>query len=151
VTLHLNGEDVQLVPIREAHTDGDTLVSFPHLDILAVGDYYRSVGYPRADLRNGGSLKGLLAGLGETIGRAGPRTRIIPGHGAITDRNGVVAQRDVILAVRDKIAPLVERGQSVEEVIATHPTAEFDAKVPQGEQTSEQFVRWLYTELKAGR
>jgi cyclase len=151
VTIHVNGEQVQLLPIRSAHTDGDTLVSFPRLDILAVGDYIRTVGYPRADLRNGGSLKGLLAGLGETIGRAGPRTRIIPGHGAITDRNGVIAQRDLILAVRDKVAPLVQRGLTVEEVLANKPTADYDANVPQSEQTAEQFVRWLYAELKAGR
>jgi cyclase len=151
VTIHVNGEPVQLLPIRSAHTDGDTLVSFPQLDILAVGDYIRTVGYPRADLRNGGTLKGLLAGLGETIGRAGPRTRIIPGHGAITDRNGVIAQRDLILAVRDKVAPLVARGLTIEEVLAAKPAADFDAKVPQAEQTSEQFVRWLYSELKTGR
>src|SRR5688572_1351982 len=151
VTIHVNGEDVQLLPIRSAHTDGDTLISFPRLDVLAVGDYIRTVGYPRADLRNGGTLKGLLAGLGETIGRAGPKTRIIPGHGAITDRNGVIAQRDLILAVRDKMAPLVARGQTVEQVLAAKLTAEFDAKVPQAEQTSEQFIRWLHSELQAAR
>jgi cyclase len=151
VTIHANGEDVQLVPIRSAHTDGDTLISFPRLDILAVGDYIRTVGYPRVDLRSGGTLKGLLLGLGETIGRSGPKTRIIPGHGPITDRNGVIAQRDLILAVRDKIAPLVARGLTVEEVLATKPTAEYDAKVAQAEQTSEQFVRWLYSELQAAR
>ena len=149
VTIHVNGEDVQLLPIRSAHTDGDTLVSFTRLDVLSVGDYIRTVGYPRADLRNGGSLKGLLAGLGETIGRAGPRTRIIPGHGPVTDRNGVIAQRDLILAVRDKVAALVQRGLTVEEVLAAKPTADYDASVPQGEQTAEQFVRWLYTELKS--
>jgi len=149
VTIHVNGEEVQLLPIRSAHTDGDTLISFTRLDILAVGDYIRMVGYPRADLRNGGSLKGLLDGLGETIGRAGPRTRIIPGHGPITDRNGVIAQRDLILAVRDKVAVLVQRGLTVEEVIAAKPTTEYDAHVQQGEQTSEQFIRWLFTELKS--
>jgi len=148
VTLHVNGQQVQLLPIRVAHTDGDTLVSFPGLDILAVGDYIRTVGYPRVDLRNGGTFAGLLAGLGETIDRAGPRTRIIPGHGAITDRNGVIAQRDLILSMRDKLRPLVQRGVSVEEVIASKPTAEYDAKVPNAEQTSEQFIRWLYSELK---
>jgi glyoxylase-like metal-dependent hydrolase (beta-lactamase superfamily II) len=148
VTLHLNGQDVQLLPIRAAHTDGDTLIAFPALDILAVGDYFRSLGYPRVDRSNGGTLAGLLAGLGETIGRSGPNTKIVPGHGAITDRNGVIAQRDIVLAVRDKIAPLVAQGRTVEEVIAAKPTAAYDAKVPQGVETSEQFVRWLYAELK---
>ena len=58
VTIHMNGEDVRLIPIRAAHTDGDTLVHFPGLDILMTGDYYRSVGYPNIDRANGGTLNG---------------------------------------------------------------------------------------------
>lgn len=151
VTIHLDGEDVQLIPIRKAHTDGDTLISFPHHDILAVGDYFRAVGYPYVDLSNGGSLAGLLAGLGETIGLAGPTTRIIPGHGPIVDRGALIAQRDMVLAVRDRVAALVSQGKSLEEVIAAKPTASFDAQVPQSEQTSERFIRWMYAEVTAAQ
>src|SRR5881296_116715 len=75
VTIHMNGEDVQLIPIRSAHTDGDTLVRFPGLDILMTGDYYRSVGYPNIDRNNGGTLSGMVEGLGRTIGLAGPNTK----------------------------------------------------------------------------
>jgi cyclase len=149
VSIHVNGENVHLIPIRNAHTDGDTLVSFPGHDILAVGDYYRSVGYPFVDLNNGGSLTGILDGLGATIGRAGPNTKIIPGHGPITDRNGLIASRDLILAVRDKVAALVSLGKTLEEVIAAKPTADFDGQVSQGAQSSERFVKWLYAEVKA--
>ena len=148
VTLHINGEGVQLIPIRAAHTDGDTLIRFPKHDALAVGDYYRGVGYPRVDLNSGGTLDGLLAGLGETIGMAGPRTKIISGHGPVVDRNAVVAQRDLVLAMRDRMRPLVAQGMTVEQVLASRLTADTDNLVPQGPQTSEQFVRWLYTELK---
>jgi len=148
VTIHLNGEDVQLIPIRAAHTDGDTLIRFPKQDALAVGDYYRAVGYPRVDLLSGGTLDGLLAGLGETIGLSGPGTKIIPGHGAIVDRNAVVAQRDLILSMRDRMRPLVAQGMTVEQVLAAKLTADTDASVPQGAQTSEQFVRWLYAEIR---
>ena len=148
VTLHINGEGVQLIPIRAAHTDGDTLIRFPKQDALAVGDYYRGVGYPRVDLNSGGTLDGLLAGLGETIGLAGPRTKIIPGHGPVVDRNAVVAQRDLVLAMRDRMRPLVAQGMTVEQVLAARLTADTDNLVPQGSQTAEQFVRWLYTELK---
>jgi cyclase len=149
VSIHVNGEDVRLIPIRNAHTDGDTLVSFSNHDILAVGDYYRGVGYPFVDLNNGGSLKGILEGLGATIGRAGPHTKIIPGHGPITDRNGLIAARDLILAVRDKVAALVAQGKTLEEVIAAKPTAEFDAQVPQAAQSSERFIKWIYAEVSA--
>ena len=151
VTIHVNGEDVQLIPIRNAHTDGDTLISFPGHDILAVGDYFRSTGYPFVDLTNGGSLAGLLAGLGDTIGRAGPRTKIIPGHGAIADRAALIAQRDMVLAVRDRVATLVSQGKSIEEVIAARPTASFDARVAQSEETAERFIRWLYAEVKVAQ
>jgi glyoxylase-like metal-dependent hydrolase (beta-lactamase superfamily II) len=150
VTIHANGEDVQLIPIRAAHTDGDTLIRFPGVDVLAVGDYYRGIGYPRIDLNNGGTMNGLLAGLGETIGRAGPKTKIVPGHGPITDRNAVIAQRDLVLAMRDKVRPLVARGLTVEEVLAAKLTAETEAGIPQGAQTAEQFIRWLYAEIKRG-
>jgi len=151
VTLHLNGENVHLIPIRNAHTDGDTLVSFEKHDILAVGDYFRGVGYPYSDLSSGGSLQGMLDGLGATAGRAGPNTKIIPGHGPITDRNALLAQRDLILAVRDKVASLAASGKTVDQIVAAKPTAEFDSKVPQSADTSERFVKWVYAQVTAQR
>jgi len=150
VTIHLNGENVRLLPVRNAHTDGDTLVSFPEHDILAVGDYFRTAGYPVVDINNGGTLPGILEALSVTIGRAGPHTKIIPGHGAISDRNGLIAQRDLILAVRDKVAALAAQGKTLEEVIAAKPTAEFDASIPgANQQGAERFIKWLYAEIKA--
>jgi len=147
VTLHLNGEDVQLIPVREAHTDGDTLVRFPRADVMAVGDYYRSVGYPFVDIFNGGTLEGLLAGLGMTIDLAGPNTKIIPGHGPIVDRKAVIAQRDFVLAMRDRMLPLVSKGMSFDQVLAANLTANSGIQVPDGAYPAEQFVWWMYVEL----
>jgi cyclase len=55
----------------------------------------------------------------------------------------------LILAVRDKVADLVAQNKSLEEVLAAKPTADFDAQVPQGQQTAERFITWLYSEVKA--
>ena len=66
VTFHMNGEDVELIPILRAHTDGDTLVHFCPADVIMTGDFFRSVGYPNIDRANGGSLNGMLEGLGLT-------------------------------------------------------------------------------------
>src|SRR5580700_9529359 len=71
VTIHMDGEEVQLIPIHRAHTDGDTLVHFVNNDVLMTGDYYRSVQFPNIDRVNGGSLDGMIEGLGMTIGLAG--------------------------------------------------------------------------------
>jgi glyoxylase-like metal-dependent hydrolase (beta-lactamase superfamily II) len=152
LSIHLDGEDVRLLPVVAAHTDGDTVVSFPGHDILAVGDIFRSYGYPYVDLSSGGTLAGILEGLSEILDRAGPATKIIPGHGPIVGRDAVLVQRDQILALRAKVARLVEQGKSLDEILATHPTADIDAKIPGATpQTAERFVRWVYAEVVANR
>ncbi len=152
LSIHVDNEDVRLLPVIAAHTDGDTIVSFPRHDILAVGDVYRSVGYPYADLANGGSLAGMLEGLSEILDRAGPGTRIIPGHGPIVNRDAVRAQRDLILGLRAKVQTLVEQGKTLDEIIAARPTADIDASVPQGTPaTRDRFVTWVYKEVVANR
>ncbi|HXA63891.1 MAG TPA: MBL fold metallo-hydrolase [Bryobacteraceae bacterium] len=151
VTFHMDGEDVELIPIPRAHTDGDTLVHFKNADVLMTGDYFRSVGYPNIDRVNGGSLNGMLEGLGVTIGLAGPNTKIIPGHGPTVDRMGLIAHRDMILAIRDRVAKLVHEGKTPEETLAAHPTGDYDSKVPQAKETSDRFVGQLYAELKPAK
>jgi glyoxylase-like metal-dependent hydrolase (beta-lactamase superfamily II) len=151
VTFHMNGEDVQLIPVPAAHTDGDTMVRFRGVDVIMTGDFYRSLGYPNIDRANGGTLNGLLAGLNAVIDAAKPSTKIVPGHGAIVDKTAVAAHRDMIIAVRDKVAALVRQGKTQQEVLAAKPTSDYDAKVPQAAQTSERFVNQLYAEIKGAQ
>lgn len=151
VTFHMNGEEAELIPIPRAHTDGDTLVFFHNADVIMTGDFFRSTGYPNIDRANGGSLDGMLAGLGVTVGLMGPNTKAIPGHGAVTDRAGIIAHRDMILAIRDRVAQLIQQGKSAQEVLAAHPTSEYDARVPQSKETQERFVNQLYAELSPAK
>lgn len=148
VTFHMDGEEVQLIPIPAAHTDGDTMVRFVNDDIIMTGDFYRSIQYPNIDLANGGSLNGMIDGLGQVIARSGPNTRIVPGHGPMVDRTAVTAHRDMILAIRDRVAKLVEQGKSQDEVLASKPTADYDSKVPNSAETTQRFVTQLYAQLK---
>jgi glyoxylase-like metal-dependent hydrolase (beta-lactamase superfamily II) len=152
VTLHMDGETIELIPIRRAHTDGDTLVHFVNNDILMTGDYYRSLGYPNIDRMNGGSFDGMARGLAITASLAGPNTKIIPGHGATVDRNAVMAQRDIMLAVRDRVAKLIQQGKSQEDVLAAKVTSDYDSKVVGGAgMTADRFVGQVYAELKAAK
>jgi cyclase len=148
LTFHMDGEDVQAIPIPKAHTDGDTLVYFPNTNVIMIGDYFRSLGYPNIDRANGGSLPGMLAGIDAAIKLCNATTKVVPGHGAITDRNGLVAHRDMIIAIRDKIAPMVSQGKTLAEVVAAKPTADYDAKVPGVGTTGERFIGQVYAELK---
>jgi len=151
LTLYMNGEEVQVIAVPRAHTDGDTLVFFPGLDLIMPGDFYRSIQYPNIDRNNGGTLSGLLDGLGALIGRAGPVTKIIPGHGPSVDRTAVIAHRDLVLTIRDRIAALLAQGKTEDEVVAAKVTADFDARIQQPGTTAERFVRQVYAELKAAQ
>jgi cyclase len=148
ITIRMNGEEVRLIPAPAAHTDGDTFVKFVNNDVLMTGDFYRSIQYPNIDRANGGSLPGLINALNAVVQNAGPNTKIIPGHGPTVDRNAVTAHRDLVIALRDKVAALVKEGKTQEQVVAAKPTADFDAKVQQPGTTGDRFVGQLYAELK---
>ncbi len=150
--IHMNSENIVLIPVRAAHTDGDTMVFFPQENVVMSGDFFRSVGYPNIDRANGGSLNGMIAGLGALIGLCGPDTKVVPGHGPITDRNGVTAQHDMMMVVRDRVREQIKQGMTMEQVVASHPTADLDAKVSgvvqAGVNTNDRFVGQVYAELK---
>ena len=147
ITFHMNGENAEAIPIPSAHTDGDTLVRFPVSNVIMTGDFFRSLGYPNIDRANGGSLNGMIAGIEATIKLCGPDTKVVPGHGAITDRAGLAAHLAMIQAIRDRVSKLVQQGKTAEEVLASHPTADYDAKVPGVGTTGDRFVGQLYAEL----
>src|SRR3954469_22927207 len=148
LTCHVNGEDVRLIPVPVAHTDGDSMVYFPTANVIMTGDFYRSIGYPNIDLTTGGSLKGMLDGLDAVINLANPATKIIPGHGPIVDKTAVVSHRAMIVAVRDHVAALIKQGKTLDEIVAAKVTEAPDAKVDQP-MNADRFVGQLYAQLKA--
>jgi cyclase len=159
VKFRMNGETVELIPVRAAHTGGDTMIRFVNADAIMVGDFYRNFGYPFIDVTNGGSLKGALEALDLTMKVAGPNTKIIPGHGTFVNRTDLIPYRDMILAVQAKVQELIAQGKTEAEVVAAKVTAPFDAKVPGGllpantggGTTADRFVRMVYSQLKAGK
>ena len=128
ISIHLNGEELMIMPVPAAHTDGDSFVYFMGSDVLHMGDVFRTTGYPYIDLANGGTLQGTLEALAIAIGMAGPDTIIVPGHGAPSTRADVMEFRDMILDVMNTVRPMVERGMTFEQVQAANPTAKYDAK-----------------------
>src|SRR5471030_702044 len=152
VTFHVNGEEVRLIPVPAAHTDGDTMVYFANANVIMTGDFYRSLGYPNIDRANGGTMNGMLAGFDAIVALARPDTKIVPGHGATVDKTAVAAHKAMMIAVRDKVAALVRQNKTQEEVVAAKLTADFDAKVTGATpMTAERFVGQLYQELKGAR
>ena len=148
LTFHVNGEDVRLIPVPAAHTDGDTMVYFANANVIMTGDFYRSTGYPNIDRANGGTMNGMLTGFDAIVALARADTKIVPGHGAIVDKTAVAAHKAMMMAVRDKVAVLVRQDKTQDEVVAAKPTAEFDANVTGATpMTADRFVGQLYQEI----
>lgn len=159
VRIFMNGETVELIPVRAAHTGGDTMVRFRKADAIMIGDFYRNYGYPFIDTANGGTLKGALEAIDQTILLAGPDTKLIPGHGTLINRNDLVPYRAMIVDVQSKVSQMIKDGKSLPQVLAAHLTATYDAKVPGGllpagaaGTSADRFVSMVYSELnKAGK
>ncbi|MFT4816999.1 MAG: cyclase [Cyclobacteriaceae bacterium] len=143
ITIHLNGEEVYAFPVPPAHTDGDTFIHFKNADVVHTGDVFRTTAFPVIDTNNGGTLKGTLEALGRLIGVAGPNTKILPGHGVVSNREDVMGFRDMVLDVSDQVEDLLARNMSYEQVAAADPTAAYNAQYGD----PDRFLRALYTEL----
>jgi cyclase len=152
----LNDETVDLIPIRAAHTNGDTIVRFEKADVMMIGDFYRNYGYPFIDPQHGGTFKGVLEALDTVMKLAGPATTLVPGHGTVIHSTDIAPYRDMILDVQAKVQQMVRDGKTLPDVLAAKLTSPYDAKVagglaplPAGFGTSaDRFVGTLYAEFK---
>ena len=151
VKIHMNDEVVDFIPIRAAHTGGDTNIKFEKANVLFIGDFYRNYGYPFIDIANGGTLKGMLEGLDVTMKSADANTTIVPGHGTLIKRDDMLPYRDMVVAVAGKVQQMIAQGKTLQEVLAAKLTAPYDAKVAGGTDSSAtRFITEVYQELKGG-
>jgi glyoxylase-like metal-dependent hydrolase (beta-lactamase superfamily II) len=151
--MFVNGEAVQLMHVPAAHTDGDTIVFFRRSDVISAGDVFTPDRYPMIDLTRGGSIEGLLAGINYILELAVPDfneeggTMIVPGHGRLCDESDVSDYRDMVTVVRDRVADLVKKKMTLEQVKAAKPTRDYDGVYARTDYTGDMFVEAVYRSL----
>lgn len=150
-----NGEPIELLWQRAAHTDGDIFVFFRRSDVLSVGDVLRTDMFPVIDRAKGGSVQGEIAALNRIIDITIPRmnqtdgTRVVPGHGRLCNEADVVEYRDMVTIIRDRVQTLREQGQSLAQVQAARPAYEYEPLygADRGAWTTAMFVEAVYQSL----
>lgn len=147
LTFHLNGDDIEVIHVDPAHTDGDSLVWFKKNNVLHMGDTFMSAGYPFIDTSSGGTSEGFIKAADRALALAGPSTKIIPGHGPLADKKRLTQFRDMIVTIRDRIKKLAAAGKTLAEVQAAKPTAEYDAMWGTAFIRPEQLVETIYQEV----
>ena len=140
---HLNGETIDLMHFGPAHTTGDSAVIFRGSNAVHLGDVFNNAGYPFIDAGNGGTLDGVIHFCSETLKQIDKSTVVIPGHGPVTDYQGLADYVDMLSTVRERMMRLIKSGASLDDVIAARVTSEFDGKMGD----NERFINRAYLSL----
>jgi glyoxylase-like metal-dependent hydrolase (beta-lactamase superfamily II) len=127
-TMTFGGRKVEYGPLPPGHTDGDIYVFFREANVLVVSDALAVGRYPIMDYSTGGWITGLIDAADQLVKRADMNTRVIAGTGPPQNVGDLQAQRDMLVAVRDRVQPMVRSGKSLPDVVGLEPTREFDAK-----------------------
>jgi glyoxylase-like metal-dependent hydrolase (beta-lactamase superfamily II) len=148
MTLHFNGEEIYIYHPAPAHTDGDSIIYFKHANVMHVGDIPASLRYPNIGVDEGGAVDGMIAAGKQVMQIANSETKIIPGHlGPVIGFKEIQQQLDMFVTVRERILKAIREGKTLEQVVASKPTADFDEARKAGAITPDRFVTLVYTDL----
>ena len=118
VSLHFNGEEIEVVHFPAAHTDGDAVVFFTGSDVVHMGDILFHGRFPYVDIEAGGSVDGVIAAVEAVLARIGPDTRVIPGHGDLATAEDLRTYLRMIRETRAAVEDGVAAGRTLEELQA---------------------------------
>jgi hypothetical protein len=144
LTFDLNSDAIHIVHQAPAYSDADAVTHFHAANLIYLGEVFPGDGYPAVDAAQGGKLDGLI----EELNWTKPHTRIVPARGKVTTGADVKAFRDMIVAVRGRVQQMLESGKTEEQIIAAHPTSDFDARWGNGRVRPDIFVHEIYAALK---
>jgi glyoxylase-like metal-dependent hydrolase (beta-lactamase superfamily II) len=147
LTLHFNGNDIDVIHVPSGHTDGDVIVRFRQADVLFAADLFNNGDYTRVDLR-GGSLDGMIAAYQKLLPGLDAQIKVVPGRGRVAAKTDMEDYLAVMIALRDRITRLIRDGKSMDEAVALKPTADLDAKWGNGPIRPDQIVEEVYADLK---
>lgn len=146
LSLHFNGEEIHAFHIPAAHSDADLAFYFRKANVLHSGDLYFSSGYPFIDYHHEGGIDGMIAAAGKLIGMIDEDTKVIPGHGTLSNRKGIVQYQKMLMTIRDRVAQQIKEGKSLEEITASKPTSDFDEGRREA-MSPDEFVKIVYNDL----
>ena len=148
LTFHLDStRTMRVMHVKPSHTDGDSYIYFPESNVIHMGDNFSNGGYPYIDLNSGGDIDGLIKNHTMVLALLDDQTKIIPGHGKVTDRTRLLAYRDMLMTIHARVKKAKLSGSSLEEVIAMGLTKEWDEEFGQGFQGPGAIVTSIYKSL----
>lgn len=145
MTFYLNGDTVEVLHAKAAHTDGDAIIHFRKANVIHAGDTFFNGFYPFIDVSTGGTLDGMIAAADQALSLSDDQTRIIPGHGPVGNRTQLKAFRDMLATVRVRVARARIQGMTAEQFLNANLLADLDSTWGKGSMTPAQFAAVAYS------
>jgi cyclase len=160
-SMYLNDDGIQVIRQPSAHSDGDSIVFFRRVDVIATGDILDLRQFPVIDLARGGTIQGEIDALNRLLELAIPampliykegRTHLVPGHGRVSDHAEVVEYRDMVTVIRDRVRALIDKRMTLEQIKAANPTQGYRTRygADSGPWTTDMFVEAVHASLTKG-
>ena len=120
LSIFFNGEEIKVVHFPHSHTDGDSVVFFPGSNVVHMGDNFFNPRFPIVDLEAGGDVEGMTKNVGDIISRLEnvPGVKIIPGHGPLTDLDGLKAYHRMLVQTTDIVRKRMAAGKTLDQIKA---------------------------------
>jgi len=147
VNFYLNGEDILIFHVHNAHTDGDAIVYFPKSNSIHLGDTYFAGRYPFIDISSGGSVRGIIESATTVLSLIDDETKIIPGHGKISTKKELAAYRDMLQDISAKMSKAIADGKTYEEIKTLNISEDYDDEWGTGFISGEKLIEILYSDL----
>ena len=128
MSLYFNDEKIDLLHFGPAHTTGDTVIYFTNQNAIHLGDVFFSNSYPFIDVDNGGSLSGMINYLEKIVLVIDKDTIVMPGHGEISSISDIKETIEMLKTVKNRILMSIKNNQSLEQIISSNITKDFDKK-----------------------
>jgi len=145
--LRPGGRGVRIYHLPAAHTGADAAVWIPDADVLHAGDVYELEAYPFVDWWAGGSFDGIVAAVDRLLVLAGPRTRIVPGHGPVSDREELERYGAMLREARRLVREARAAGQAEAVLLDAAPWRHLPPGRWGSERSARQFFQQLYRHL----
>jgi glyoxylase-like metal-dependent hydrolase (beta-lactamase superfamily II) len=147
LTVRFGDEEIRVMHAPLAHTDGDAIIWLRRANVVHVGDILERGAPPFIDWWVGGTLDGMIAAVDYVLAHMDARTRVVPGHGDVTDREGLRDYRDMLATIGARVKSSMAAGRTLEEAVAAHPAAEYVARFGSASRADE-FIALLYIGMR---
>lgn len=146
IKVYLNDQEVALLHVHNAHTDGDAFVYFTQSNVMHMGDTFFNGRFPYVDLGSGGSVKGLIAAISKALMIVDEDTQIIPGHGALANKADLLKYQEVVTTVVAKVESAIAKNMSLADIKAAGYTTAYEGW-GSGFISDEKFIDTIWTDL----